>query len=423
MKYNIVLIITDCLRYDYFIKFMNIKKYAMKILHKVYSPAPNTFFAIPSIMTGTLPFQIIKDAKINKSIYTYIPLLARVFEYETIYITTNIVTSRYFGYYTPSSLYMDFLDINKVKIWNRIMTSKPSSKGKLSVIKSRIHNILRNYPYVYRLILKTFLLLRKQQLKMDINVNYDFKTRITDVINYLAQLQLNRMKSYFTFIHLMDTHAPYGAPSLSKKVLKTGLKVHQKLYYHPLLLRHKEIEILKELYMSEVEFLDKHLDTLLDLIFRKMGYDNTLVIMISDHGEAFGEKGIFTHPGHALIEELLHIPASLYGDATNSIVMDENALYSSIQFHEVITKVFAGYEQIVINPLKEVISIGYKRLSDEYKISGYAKISNHGIISWDLEKEQSNKSHSELMEKLKKLRREYLRGKLKNEVYGIRLVK
>ena len=47
---NIVLIITDCLRYDAFSKYMKIKQYAEKILNKAYSPVPNTFFAMPSLM-------------------------------------------------------------------------------------------------------------------------------------------------------------------------------------------------------------------------------------------------------------------------------------------------------------------------------------------------------------------------------------
>jgi arylsulfatase A-like enzyme len=39
--------------------------------------------------------------------------------------------------------------------------------------------------------------------------------------------------------------------------------------------------------------------------------DNTIVVVTSDHGEEFGEHGLFTH-GHSLNDEVLHVPPMLY---------------------------------------------------------------------------------------------------------------
>jgi len=37
-------------------------------------------------------------------------------------------------------------------------------------------------------------------------------------------------------------------------------------------------------------------------------WDNTVLIVTSDHGEALFERGIYQHPAHYLFNELLHVP-------------------------------------------------------------------------------------------------------------------
>ena len=60
-------------------------------------------------------------------------------------------------------------------------------------------------------------------------------------------------------------------------------------------------------YMGEITYTDKHIGNLLSYL-KKLGLEeNTLVVLTSDHGEGFGEHGLyFRHWG--LYDEVLRVP-------------------------------------------------------------------------------------------------------------------
>ena len=63
----------------------------------------------------------------------------------------------------------------------------------------------------------------------------------------------------------------------------------------------------RDRYDSEVCFTDKWIGNLLDWARRQPWWDNTVVIVTSDHGEAFGEHGM-AHHAFELWESLVHVP-------------------------------------------------------------------------------------------------------------------
>jgi arylsulfatase A-like enzyme len=60
-------------------------------------------------------------------------------------------------------------------------------------------------------------------------------------------------------------------------------------------------------YDGEIRFMDHHLGRLLQALRAAGRYDSALILVVADHGETFGEHGLF---GHArwLYEELLRVP-------------------------------------------------------------------------------------------------------------------
>ena len=67
----------------------------------------------------------------------------------------------------------------------------------------------------------------------------------------------------------------------------------------------------RALYYSEVAFVDKHLGRVLDFIRQSKFRDRTVIILWSDHGEAFGEHGMIRH-GFELWEPLVRVPWIVY---------------------------------------------------------------------------------------------------------------
>jgi len=63
----------------------------------------------------------------------------------------------------------------------------------------------------------------------------------------------------------------------------------------------------RQLYDGEVAFVDHHVGRVLDALEHSLFYDHTVVIVTSDHGEAFAEHGMIRH-GFELWEELVRVP-------------------------------------------------------------------------------------------------------------------
>ena len=63
----------------------------------------------------------------------------------------------------------------------------------------------------------------------------------------------------------------------------------------------------RDLYDSEVAYVDHHVGRVLEAIDKSPLKDRTIVMVTSDHGEAFGEHGMVRH-GFELWEELIRVP-------------------------------------------------------------------------------------------------------------------
>lgn len=67
----------------------------------------------------------------------------------------------------------------------------------------------------------------------------------------------------------------------------------------------------RELYDGELAFVDHHLGRVLDALAKRPFAERTVVIITSDHGEAFGEHGLYRH-GFEVWEELIRVPLLIY---------------------------------------------------------------------------------------------------------------
>jgi arylsulfatase A-like enzyme len=103
---------------------------------------------------------------------------------------------------------------------------------------------------------------------------------------------------FFLFVAYMDPHDPYYRHPYD------GTGYSRAAHQAPAL---DEAEMLRELYDGEIEYWDEHFGALMDDLRRRGVYDDTMIIVTSDHGEEFGEHGGFWH-GTTLYDEQLHVP-------------------------------------------------------------------------------------------------------------------
>lgn len=114
----------------------------------------------------------------------------------------------------------------------------------------------------------------------------------------LPWLERYHDQRFFMYLHYMDPHHPYSPPPPYDTMLD------ERIPGEP-----KDPETRSNLarYDGEIRFVDHHLEQL-SLRLQELGIaDETLVVVTSDHGEAFGEHGGWGH-GRTIYQDQLHVP-------------------------------------------------------------------------------------------------------------------
>jgi choline-sulfatase len=122
---------------------------------------------------------------------------------------------------------------------------------------------------------------RVPQMEGDRTVNGD---KLTDAAIALLGKTNGGERPFFLWIHYVDPHAAY-VPHAEFPFGSKG----------------------RDLYDAEVAFVDRHVGRLLALLDQPPFAERTAVLLTSDHGEAFGEHGLYRH-GFEVWEELVHVP-------------------------------------------------------------------------------------------------------------------
>lgn len=110
-------------------------------------------------------------------------------------------------------------------------------------------------------------------------------------------LRNNSDQPYFLFVNYYDAHDPYLAqPPFNRRFQPTETNPDRAVSN----------------YDNCLAFMDDQADKLLKFLANRPEWSNTIVIVISDHGEALGEHGRYGH-GWNLYREELHVPLIFFG--------------------------------------------------------------------------------------------------------------
>lgn len=123
-------------------------------------------------------------------------------------------------------------------------------------------------------------------------------------------------RPFFAFLNYMDAHEPYLPPRRFETRFGTGTprRNERNRYFlrwaaRPDRADMSAAEIAAEVgaYDGTVAYVDEQVGVLLDRLRETGVLRNTLVIVVGDHGEQFGEHGLHVH-GNSLFMPALHVP-------------------------------------------------------------------------------------------------------------------
>ncbi len=144
-------------------------------------------------------------------------------------------------------------------------------------------------------------------------------------LNFLRSWREGRFgrRPFFLFVHYWDPHTPYLPPQGFRERLYEGggtklTPLLERTCWGRYILRsrwlralieegHDEKEYIDALYDEEILYADWCLGKLLEELKYLELYDDTVIILTSDHGEGLGENGIF-YDHHGLYEWDIRIP-------------------------------------------------------------------------------------------------------------------
>jgi arylsulfatase A-like enzyme len=132
---------------------------------------------------------------------------------------------------------------------------------------------------------------------------------ITDqAIDFIRQTE----EPFCLWAHYMDPHRPYAintespayAPDLKRPEI---LNLMAKAGVKPETIDRNQRELLINLYDSAIKYTSQHISRLFDWLDSEDIYEKTSVILTADHGEEFGEHGLYFHRNRPY-DELVRVP-------------------------------------------------------------------------------------------------------------------
>lgn len=143
----------------------------------------------------------------------------------------------------------------------------------------------------------------------------------------------SRERPFFWFVNLMEAHSPYLPPRSQASIsLPDRVRAAEDARRYYTLgaiwqvcsgrreIPEEVLERMRRLYAASVRYMDDSLGRLLERLDDARVLQETLVVVLADHGENLGEGGLIAH-ALSLDDRLIHVPlvAAGPGAPTNSI--------------------------------------------------------------------------------------------------------
>ncbi|MBI4843146.1 MAG: sulfatase-like hydrolase/transferase [Nitrospirae bacterium] len=280
------------------------------VYKKAYAPAPWTPPSHISLFTGLFPSQAMEQRDTVKlsPVFKALPELFKDSGYKTFAASANTLISRQNGFDRGFDTFLQLWLPDPLKDETPLVFQGKNRYAKLSnllrrfLVKSTRSEVSRGV---------TELVYKKLR-----NVLNDATYSTDRAMKMLEKFLLeNRGTKTFSFLNLMQAHNRYNPPRATRNTFVKYNSAFEEHYLKTPQLNHYAVKpFSKELidyfllrYEEEVLYLDIAISGLIGFLKRSGMYDDTAVIITSDHGEHFGENGHIAHT-FSVFEPLLRIP-------------------------------------------------------------------------------------------------------------------
>ncbi|MDZ7729904.1 MAG: sulfatase [Natrialbaceae archaeon] len=252
------------------------------VFETAIAPAPATNTSVATMLTGHYPNpSVASDGtdytdNIRHHMQARRTIANRFNEqgYTTGAFTANPWTSRYFNYDSGFDHFEDFMDES---LSSGLVAGGSDKRGVVGEVVSLVLNWYQGQ-----------------------NMFMSWDAFIEDIEAWLSAVD----SPYFLWVFLVDAHMPYLPPaSYRTRSLALGYPANAALFAGRQFASARAAisPILVDSYRDSIAYTDAFIDRLVSVV------DDPLIAVCADHGEAFGEGGVYGH-GPAVSEEMTHVP-------------------------------------------------------------------------------------------------------------------
>lgn len=310
---NIAIVVLDTLRRDSFDKHFQWLPGAR--FDRAFSTSQATVPAHASIWSGEHPDTVnmsmgSRHRTISKPV---LPELLKEAGYRTQAWSANTNIAPQFGWHRGFDEFDGFGIVGEADLfnWNDFINN------------SRDEGLTRFVRALKEIVFGDCATLRSIQKGIGLKLGVDSNNQKMGAVEALEWLSSHDFKSNseFVFLNLMEAHCPYWVPDEYQSISpveRTQLRVMFEGFP-------EGTEHARQAYEDCVAYLSEMYEQMFDILQEEFD----IIITVSDHGEAFGEYGVYQH-GYGIQPELVHIPLSVWtrkGEYTNS----QNSAPISIQ--------------------------------------------------------------------------------------------
>jgi len=273
------------------------------VFTRAFANGPGTNQSFPAILSSTY-FLMHGGMRLLPGFTTLAQVLSNN-SFKTVAFHSNPFLSKGLGWERGFSEFYDFMDV--IKSPSAFITRQQDAKlgGRLARLASTFLQAHRS-ARIQWFLRKTYFRFSRLQIPY-----LEGKKLNSEVIRWIEK---NKKTKFFLWMHYMDPHYPYMPP---ERYL-SDFSSRQEAFSFNLSADHKkpskdDMEVLKSLYSGEVKYVDACIGEFLRYLEDNGLLENSLILIVADHGHAFMEHDKFSHPYDILYNEVLHIPFILYG--------------------------------------------------------------------------------------------------------------
>ena len=233
---------------------------------------------------------------------------------DNIYPFTALLKSNGYSNYGHSKIVVPPAGYEKLFSFDEMIYPIKGNKSEAVSLRKRLLDYARQFPRIWniiRILYRKFL--GAEYLLSSTAKHVDGK----ESLDYLLKKAKTSSGPSFLFTTIMHPHTPYYPPKWARKQLFKDKVIHQKAYeiqtdFHSWINgNHGDckdaIDDMRNLYKAELLYGDSLIGDFINSLKEANLYDDSIIIITSDHGEFFGEHGNLNH-GTTIFNELFQLP-------------------------------------------------------------------------------------------------------------------